>query len=133
MFCMGISHNKELPFGIYDKILRYKQVSGHTIPKMHLQARIQRGGGPGVRTPPSDLSEVGSCVETSWVGEGVQWLFLPYCYQFFLARFARQYHTNILHIYILQSSMFSMERSSFLYISLIQIMKRIQLFTPCFD
>ena len=55
-----------------------------------------------------------------WIGEGVQLLFLPY-YQFFLARFARQYYTNTLHVYILPCSMFSTEWSSFLYISLIQI------------
>ena len=29
------------------------------------------------------------------MGEGVQRLFLPYYYQFFSARFARQYYTNI--------------------------------------
>ena len=52
---------------------------------------------------------------------------------FFLARFARQYYTSILHVYMLPSSMFGMERSSFLYISLIQIMKRIQLPIPCFN
>ena len=46
---------------------------------IHQQARIQRGGGPGVRTP-WDLSEVGSCVEAWWVGEE---LFLPYYYNFF--------------------------------------------------
>ena len=44
---------------------------------------------------------------------------------FFLARFPCQYYTNtctcILHVYILPWSMFSMERSTFLYISLIQI------------
>ena len=67
-------------------------------------------------------------------GRGVQRLFLPYYYHFFLARFARQYYGNILNdiVYILQSSMFSMELSSSLYISLIQIMKRIQLPIPCF-
>ena len=43
---------------------------------LRVQARIQRGGGPGVRTPPPwDLSEAGSCVETLLVGEGVQRLF----------------------------------------------------------
>ena len=94
------------------------------------QARIQRGDrGSG---PPLRLSEVGSYVEAWSVGEGVQRLFLPHEYQFFLARFARQHYTNILHVYILQSSMFKMEQSSFLYISLIQIIKRIQLPIPCF-
>ena len=50
---------------------------------------------------------------------------------FFLARFARQYYTNVLQIYILSSSIFSIERSSFLYITLI-LMKRIKLTFPCF-
>ena len=91
-------------------------------------------GGTGGPDTPWDFSEVGSCVVAWWVGEGVQRLFLPYYYQFFLACFARQYYRNILHVYILQSSMFSMELStSFsLYISLIQIMNRIQLPIPCF-
>ena len=62
------------------------------------------------------------------VGEGVQRLFSTYYYQFFYIL----YYTNVLHINILPSSIFSMERSSFLYISLIQIMKRIQLPIPCF-
>ena len=52
---------------------------------------------------------------------------------FFPDRFARQYYTNITHVFILPSSMFSMERLSFLYISFIQIMKKIvQLSIPCF-
>ena len=56
---------------------------------------------------------------------------LPYYYQFFwLASLASIIY--ILHVYILPSSTFSMERPSFLYISLIQIMKRIQLPIPCF-
>ena len=62
-----------------------------------IQARIQRGGGSG--HPPWDLSEVWSCVEARWVWEGVQQLFLPYYYHFFLASFARQYYTNILLYY----------------------------------
>ena len=41
-------------------------------------------GGTGVRTPPpSDLSEMGSCVEAWWEEEEVQRLFLPYYYHFF--------------------------------------------------
>ena len=80
---------------------------------------IKRGsrGGPGSVTPPPppprDLSEVGSCggLIGRRVGAGVQLLLLPYYYHFFwLASF--QYYTNILNI--LQSSMFRMERSSFL-------------------
>ena len=82
-------------------------------------------GGPGVRTPPPpwDLSEAGSCVEVWWVGEGVPRLCLPYYYHFFLARFARQYYTNILHVYILQSSIWHGTVILF-YISLIQRIKR---------
>ena len=54
------------------------------------------GGGTGdpEPLPPWDLSDVWSCVDIWWVGEGVQWLFLPYLIiVFFLARFARQYYT----------------------------------------
>ena len=42
--------------------------------------RGSRGGdwGPDPTPPPLDLSDVGSCVEAWWVGEGVQRLFLPY-------------------------------------------------------
>ena len=89
------------------------------------QARIQRGD-RGSR-PPWDLSEVGSCVEAWWVGEGVQRLFSRYYYQFFLARFARQYYTNVLHIHTFKFNI----QSSFLYITLI-LMKRIQLNISCF-
>ena len=46
--------------------------------------RGSRGGGTGGPDPPPwDLSEVGSCVEAWWVGEGVQRLFLPYYSHFF--------------------------------------------------
>ena len=90
--------------------------------------RGSRRGGPGVRTPPPLRFVRGG--ETLLVGEGVQRLFLPSYYLFFLARFARQYYTNILHVIILPSSICSMERSSFLYISLIKFMKRIQLPIP---
>ena len=95
--------------------------------------RGSRGGGERASGPPWGLSKVETCAVVWWIGEGVQQLCLP-CYHqfFFLARFARQYFTNILHVYILPSSMFSMESSSFFYISLIQIMKRIQLTIPYF-
>ena len=86
-----------------------------------------RGSGPPLR-----FVRGGVLCTCLWVGEGVQRLFLPHYYLFFLARFARQYYTNILHVYILSSSMFSMEWSSFLYISLIKIKKIIQLPIPCF-
>ena len=79
--------------------------------------RGSRGGGTGGLDPPWDLSEVGSCVGR---GGGSMVIFTSLL-SFFLARFARQYYTNILHVYILPWSMFSTERSSFLYISLIQI------------
>ena len=102
------------------------------------QARIQRGDrGSGPPPPPWDLTEVRSCVAAWWVhvGEGVQRLFSTYYYLFFwLASLASIIQVYVLHIYILPSSIFSMERSSFLYtsVSLIQIMKRIQLPIPCF-
>ena len=59
-----------------------------------MHARIQRGGGDRGSRPPWDLSEVGSCVDVWWVGEGVQGLFLSYYYNFFLASFARHYYTQ---------------------------------------
>ena len=87
-------------------------------------------GGTGGPDPPWDLSEVGSCVEAWWVGEGVQWLFCRIIINFFwLASLASIIQTYYM-VYILQSSIFSMERSSFLYISLIQIMKRVELPIP---
>ena len=56
--------------------------------------RGSRGGTGGPDPPPPwDLSEVGSCMEVWWVREGVQRLFLSFYYNFFLARFARQYYT----------------------------------------
>ena len=39
--------------------------------------------GSGSPPPPWDFSEVGSCVDIWWVGEGVQRLFLSYFYNFF--------------------------------------------------
>ena len=96
-----------------------REIVSLILTRVIIQAQFQRGDrGSG---PPWDLSEVGSSVEDWWVGEGVQRLFLPHFYQFFLARFARQYYTNMLHVYILPWLMFSMERSSFLYNSRIQI------------
>ena len=123
-------------------------------------------------------SEMWSCEEAWWVGEGIKRLFLPYYYLFFwlaspasisdweeifangpfsafsmilkfsMGHFLSFYTdfdgpfsklmglcawplafpiTAVLHVYILPCSMFSMERSSFLYISLIQITSH-----PCF-
>ena len=98
-------------------------------PKFHSHIkRGSRGGDRGSRPPPWDLSEVGSCVEAWWVGEGVQRLFSLYYYQFFLARFARKYYTKVLHIYILSSSIFSHPFSIFP----LSLMKRIQLTISCF-
>ena len=79
-----------------------KKVSVFCSYKCHPQARIQRGDtGSGTPPPPPwDLSELGSCVEALWVGEGVQRLFLPYYYQFFSARFARQWYTYILRVHV---------------------------------
>ena len=48
-------------------------------------------GETGVRTP-CDLSEVGSCFDVWWVGEGAKGCFYL-IFIFFLARFARQYYT----------------------------------------
>ena len=47
--------------------------------------RVSRGGGGGPDPPPPpwDFSEVGSCVDIWWVGEGVQRLFLSYFHIFF--------------------------------------------------
>ena len=66
------------------------------IPNLHqflftlrIYSRIERG-----TRPPSDLSEVGFCVDVCWVGEvGAHWLILSYYNIFFLARFIRQYYT----------------------------------------
>ena len=98
------------------------------------QARIQREAGG--RTPPPlrFVREVGSCEEVWWVGEGVQGLCLPCYYQFFLARFARQYFTNIMNIICKHTSEFNVQYWTvilFLYFPS-PIMKRIQLTVPCF-
>ena len=46
-------------------------------------SRGEGTGGPGVRTP-LRFVRVGSCVDNWSVGEGVQRLFLSYCYNFYL-------------------------------------------------
>ena len=71
----------------------------HPSQEMHfdLFSSADSEGGPDP-PPPWYLPDVGSCIEASWVGDGVQRLFSPYYYQFFLARFANQYYTNILHV-----------------------------------
>ena len=52
-------------------------------------------GGTGGPDPPWDLSEVGSCVDIWWVGEGVQMLFSSYFYRFFwLAPLASIIHSE---------------------------------------
>ena len=99
------------------------------------QARIQRGDrGSGPPPPRFDRGEVLCSGLMSTCRRGGPKVVFNVLLSFFLTRFARQYYTNVLHIYILPSSIFSMERSSFLYtsVSLIQIMKRIQLPIPCF-
>ena len=87
-------------------------------------SRAWEGGGRGSGPPP--LRFVRDWVLcrglTGWRG-GPMILFIL-SLPFFLARFARQYYTNILHVFILPSSIFNMERSSFLHVSLIQIMKK---------
>ena len=66
------------------------------------------GEGPGVRTPPlpRNLSEVGSCVEAWWVGEGVKRLLLPYNYFF-----SGSLRSPILYKYItcIHTSMFNVQ------------------------
>ena len=87
--------------------------------------RGSRGGGGSGPPPPWDLSEVGSCVEAWW--EHMLERGSNGCLSFFFDSPV----LNVLHIYILSSSIFRMERSSFLYITLV-LMKRIQLTIPCF-
>ena len=59
------------------------------------------GGNRGSGPPPWDLSEVGSCVEAWWVGEGIQWLFSLYYYLFFfwLASLASIIQTYYIYTY----------------------------------
>ena len=97
------------------------------------QARIQRGGGgPGVRTPLRFARGGVLCRGLTGRRGGPTIVFTLLLSIFFPARFARHYYTNI-YVFILPSSMLSMERSSFLYtVSLIQIMKKNQLSIPCF-
>ena len=85
-----------------------------------IQAWIQRGaGGPDSTPPPLRFVWGGSCVEALMDRRGgpmVVYLII----------------ILTLYVYILPSSMFSMELSFFFYVSLIQILKRIQLPIPCF-
>ena len=71
-------------------------------------------GGTGGPDPPWDLSEVGSCVEVWWVGEGVQRLFLPYYNQFFSGSLRSPIlYKHITYIHTSKFNLvFSMERSS---------------------
>ena len=85
------------------------------------------GGGQGSDPPPPIFDRDWVLCTCLWIEVAVQRLFLSYYYQLFIIK----YYTYILHLYILSRSMFSMERSSFLYISLIQIKKRIQFPIPC--
>ena len=90
-----------------------------------VQARIQRGDrGSGPPPPPEIDQRWGLVYRLDGQERGSNDCFYLIIIIFFLARFARQYYTNMLHIFILPSSMFSMERLSFLYISLIQIMNK---------
>ena len=65
-----------------------------------VQARIQRGDrGSGPPPPPRFVR--GGVLCTGLMGRrGGPTVVLPYYYLFFLARFARQYYTKVLHIYI---------------------------------
>ena len=89
------------------------------------------GGGTGVPDPPPpwDLSKVGSCEEVWLVGEGVQRSCWPCYYQlFWLASLAIILQT----VYILSNAICLVcNGHPFFYISLIQIMKWIQLTIPC--
>ena len=67
-----------------------------------------RGGGFRTPPPPWDLSEVGSCVDIWWVGEGVQRLFLF----FFLARSAHQFYTQCKYLKKKSESLASSKRIS---------------------
>ena len=84
--------------------------------------------------PTWDLSEVGSCVEAWWVhvGEGSKGCFQLIIIIFFWLASSPVLYKRITYIHTSKCNIFSMERSSFLYISIIQIMKRIQLPIPCF-
>ena len=68
----------------------------------YMQARIQRG--TGVRTPLRFVR--GGVLCKGLMGRrGGPTVVLTLFSSFFLARFARQYHTNILHVCTRQSSM----------------------------
>ena len=89
-------------------------------------------GGTGGPDPPWDLSEVGSCVEVWWIGEGVQRLCLPYyCHFFWLASLASIIQTYYMYTYF-QVQYSVLNGHLFSNIPLIQIMKRIQLPISCF-
>ena len=98
------------------------------------QARIQRGGGGAeVQTPLRFVRGGVLCRGLTGRRGGPTIVFTLSLSIFCLARFARQYYKNIPQVFILPSSMVGMEWLSFLYISLIQIMKKIvQLSIPCF-
>ena len=66
--------------------------------------------------PPLKFVRGGVLCTCLWVGEGTQRLFFPYYYQFFLARFARQYYTKILHVYIHSSACFYERAFSYVFL-----------------
>ena len=94
------------------------------------QARIQRGPGFFTLPPPPlwDLSKVGSWEEVWLVEEGVQQSSLPCYYQFL-------WHASLVIITCITYSRVQClvwNGHPFFYISLIKIMKWIQLTIPCF-
>ena len=65
----------------------YESMAGHNVIRRADRQMNGQTACADPEVPPWDLSEVGSCVEFWWVGEGVQRLFLSYFEDFF-------YHTK---------------------------------------
>ena len=91
---------------VFDSFDLYEIVVSFSIAFCILVSSADPEGGPGVRTPPLRFVRGGVLCRglISTCRRGVQRSFSTYYYLFFLARFARQYYTNVLHIYILPSS-----------------------------
>ena len=108
-----LSEHRLLPYLPYLPYLDIQLPSGHLCFTNFFKRGSRGGGGRGSGPPLRFVRGWVLCRGLMGRRGGVQRLCLPYYYHFFQARFARQYYTNILHIYILQSSMFSMARSPF--------------------
>ena len=103
--------------------------------KNNLSPSADPEGGPGGPEPPPPLRFVrdGVLCRGLMGRRGVQQLFLSYYNQFFLRSPVLYKHITCTCIHTSNFNLvFGVERSSFLCISLIQIMKRIQLPIPCF-